>query len=179
MKTNTMKITNVTLTAMALLTPFLFAEEKGHEGHDHTDHGDKTHGHVAKMAGPNEGRIFVSTEPHTEFFVTPERKIKITFLDENNKAITPTDQTVSAIGGDRANPTRMVFAIEGEAMVSDKPLPEGKRIPLILQIKTAAEGDFVTEKFTVDLSNCPTCEHQEYACTCDHGEDGHEGHDHD
>ncbi|MFK7849962.1 MAG: hypothetical protein AB8D78_03190 [Akkermansiaceae bacterium] len=171
-----MKITNVTLTAVALLTPFLFADEKGHEGHDHSDHGDKAHEHVKKIAGPNGGRVIVATEPHTEIFITKDRKVKITFLSDDNKAITPKDQTVSAIGGDRSSPTRMTFAIEGDSMISDKALPKGNMIPLILQIKTAAEGDFVTEKMTVDLSNCPTCEYQEYACTCDHG---HKGHDHD
>ena len=52
-----MKITNVTLTAMALLTPFLFAE-KGHEGHDHDNHSDATHTHVKNIAGPNGGGRF-------------------------------------------------------------------------------------------------------------------------
>lgn len=165
-----MKITNVTLTAMALLTPFLFAE-KGHEGHDHDNHDETTHADVATMAGPNNGRILTSTEPHAEFFVTKERKVKITFIDAKGKAIAPGDQTVSAIGGDRTAPTRMVFSKDGDSFVSDKPLPEGNNIPFILQVKTTADGDNVTEKFNVNLSECPTCEHPEYACTCEHGEE--------
>ena len=177
MKTDTKTILGI---LSIIVSPFAFAEKADdHEGHDHADHGEKTHEHVKKIAGPNGGKILVSTEPHTEVFVTAERKIKITFLDENNKAITPTDQTVSAIGGNRAKPTRMVFAIDGDSMISDKPLPAGDMLPLILQIKTAAEGDFVMERFTVDLSDCPTCKHKEYACTCEHGEDDHKGHDHD
>lgn len=163
-----MKITSVTLTAMALLTPYLFAEQKGHEGHDHDDHSEKTHADVAKLVGPNEGRILTSTEPHAEFFVTPERRVKITFIDGNGKALPLDGQTVSAIGGDRAAPTRMIFAKDGESLVSDKPLPEGKLVPIILQIKTAPDADNVTEKFNVDFSDCPTCEHTEYACTCGH-----------
>lgn len=165
---NLMKITSVTLTAMALLTPYLFAEQKGHEGHDHDDHSEKAHDHVKGMAGPNEGRILTSTEPHVEFFITPERKVMITFIDGNGKALPLDGQTVSAIGGDRAAPTRMIFAKDGESLVSDKPLPEGKLVPIVLQIKTAPDADNVTEKFNVDFSDCPTCEHTEYACTCGH-----------
>ncbi len=163
-----MKITNVTLTAMALLTPYLFAEQKGHEGHDHDDHSEKTHKDVETLAGPNEGRILTSTEPHAEFFVTPERKVKITFLDEEGKTVSPEQATISAIGGDRTAPTRMTFARDGDSFISDKPLPEGKNIPIILQIKVAPDADNVTEKFNVDFSDCPTCKHPEYACTCDH-----------
>jgi len=172
-----MKITNVTLTAMALLTPFLFAE-KGHEGHDHDNHDGATHTDVATIAGPNQGRILTSTEPHAEFFVTKDRKIKITFIDENGKAVTPADETISAIGGERSAPTRMTFAKDGDSFISDKPLPEGKMVPLIMQIRTTPEGENVTEKFNVNLAGCPTCEHPEYACTCEHAADGHEGHDH-
>lgn len=166
-----MKITNVTLTAMALLTPYLFAEEKPkdeHTGHDHDDHSEKSHDHAEKIVGPNEGRILTTTEPHAEFFVTPDRKVKITFIDTDGNTLPLNGQSVSAIGGDRAAPTRMSFEKEGEALVSDKPLPEGKNIPIILQIKPASEADNITEKFNVDFSDCPTCEHPEYACTCAH-----------
>lgn len=163
-----MKITNVTLTAMALLTPFLFAEEKGHEGHDHDNHDEATHAHMEKMQGPNEGRVITSTEPHTEFFVTKDRKVKITFLDDKGKAITPELEAVSAIAGDRSSPTRMTFAKDGDSLISDKTLPDGLSIPIILQIKTTAEGDNVMERFNVNLDECPTCEHPEYACTCEH-----------
>ena len=166
-----MKITNVTLTAMALLTPYLFAQEKpaeDHTGHDHDDHSEKTHDHVKAIAGPNEGRILTSTEPHAEFFVTPERKVKITFIDEDGKTLPLDGQTASAIGGDRAAPTRMVFAKDGESLISDKALPEGKMIPIVLQIKPAPDADNVTEKFNIDFADCSTCKHLEYACTCEH-----------
>ena len=163
-----MKITNVTLTALALLTPYLFAEES-HEGHNHDDHSEKSHDHAKHIAGPNEGRIITATEPHVEFFVEKDRKIRITFLDAEHKAIAPAEgQLVSAIGGDRTSPTRMKFAVDGDSVISDQPLPEGKLVPIILQIKTAADADNVTEKFNVDFSDCSSCVHPEYACTCAH-----------
>jgi len=163
-----MKITNVTLTAMALLTPFLFAGEKDHEGHDHDDHSKATHDHVANIAGPNGGRVFTSTEPHFEFFVTKDRKIRLTFMDKDNKPAASEGATASAIGGERSAPTKMTFAKDGDTLISDKPLPDGINVPIILQVKSAADADNVTEKLNVDLSDCPTCKHPGYACTCDH-----------
>lgn len=150
------------------LSPALRAEEKGH---DHAEH-------AKKEAGPNGGRIVTSTEPHYEFFVTPENKVKITFLDEAGKPVALKEQSVTAIGGDRAKPTKMTFAKDGESLVSDKALPEGKEPPIVLQVKVTPDAKTVTEKFNVNLADCPTCKHKEYACTCDHGGDEHEGHDH-
>jgi hypothetical protein len=164
-----MKITNVTLTAMALLTPFLFAEKKGHEGHDHDDHDHATHDDVATIAGPNGGKVFTSTEPHFEFFVTKKRMIRLTFLDKDNKATAPAEgSSASAISGDRSSPTKMTFTKDGDSLISDKPLPEGKKVPMILQLKSAADADNVTEKLNIDLNSCSTCEQLEYACTCEH-----------
>lgn len=174
------------LILLALLgTPLAFADDKHdhskeskeeHAGHDHD------HDHGKKAAGPNGGRVITAVEPHFEFFVTPERKVKITFLGEDNKPVPAQEQTVTAVGGERSKPTRLAFAKEGDALLSDKPLPEGKMVPIILQVKTAPDAKTVTERFTVNLNDCPTCEHKEYACTCEHGHEGHdhghEGHDH-
>ena len=156
MKTNI----SILLAAIGLVfSPVIHAEE------DHS-HGDHTH--AKKEAGPNGGRVVLSVEPHFEFFVTPEGKVKLTFLGEDGKAIAVADQTVAAIGGDRAKPTRLAFNKEDGYLLSDKPLPEGKMIPIILQVKVSPEAKTVTEKFNVNLADCPTCAHKEYACTCDH-----------
>ena len=134
---------------------------------------------AGKTAGPNGGRIVaISDGPKYEFLVLPDRKVQLTFLGEGGKPADPADRTASAIGGDRTAPTRLVFTKSGQSLVSDKPLPEGKMIPIVLTVKTAPDAKSAVEKFNIDLSDCPTCEHQEYACTCAHGEEGHEGHDH-
>jgi hypothetical protein len=147
------KIAAILLATLALVS----AQEK----HDHA--------HAKKVAGPNGGRIVESVEPHFEFFVTPERKIKITFLTEDNKAAAPKEQTLTATGGDRANPTKFTFAKEGEALVSDKPLPTGNdNPPIILQIKSTPDAKTVTDRFNVNLARCGECKHSEYACTCEH-----------
>ncbi len=100
--------------------------------------------------------------------MTPERKIQITFIDDEGNALPLENPTVSAISGDRSSPTRMTFEKRGGSLVSDKPLPEGDAVPIILQIRTTPGANNITEKFNVDLENCPTCEHREYACVCEH-----------
>ncbi len=138
------------------LSPAVFAEEK--HGHDH----------AKKEAGPNGGRIVTSTEPHFEFLVLPDRKVKITFLGEDNKPKALAEQSVSAIGGERTAPTKLAFTKDGESLVSDKALPDGKMIPIVLTVKLSAEAKSVTEKFNVNMADCSECKHKEYACTCDH-----------
>lgn len=157
-----------------------FAEEKhdhkDHEGHDHAEH--EGHDHAKKIAGPNGGRVLTGVEPHLEFFFTKDRKVKITAVDDEGKAIPLGEQSVTVTGGSRANPTRMTFKKDGESLVSDKAFPEGNNLPVVVQIKAKPDAKSVIEKFTLNLSDCPGCDYLEYACTCDHGGDDHEGHDH-
>ncbi|WP_438479923.1 hypothetical protein [Oleiharenicola lentus] len=125
-------------------------------------HGDK------KVAGPNGGRIFESVTPHVEFFVTPERKIQFTFLDENNQAIAPGAQSVTVTTGDRTNPVTLTFTRQGNVLLSDTALPAGKNLPAVIQLKLTPESAPVIEKFNVNLSTYSECQHAEYACTCGH-----------
>ncbi len=159
-----MKTTLTTLTtalSLALANPAIAAP-----GHDHD----------RKIAGPNGGRVLTGVEPHLEFLVTEDRKVRITAVDDDGKVVELGEQDVRLIGGSRANPTRLSFVKEGNLLVSDKALPEGNNLPVVLQIRPTPDAKTVIEKFTLNLNDCPGCEHLEYACTCDHGD--HEGHDH-
>ena len=126
-------------------------------------------GAAEKIKAPNGGRIIESVTPHAEFLVTADKKIEIRFLDETGKVVTPADQGVTVTMGDRANPTKLSFTKDGEKLVSDKVIPEGKDLPVVLQIRSKEGEKASTAKFHLDLSKCPTCEHPEYACTCAHG----------
>lgn len=121
-----------------------------------------------KVAGPNGGRILATVEPRAEFFVLPDRKVQITFLDAAGKPVAPTEQTVTVTAGERSAPKTLAFAKAGNALVSTTPLPAGDGIPAVVQIKPAAAGKVVTEKFNVDLSKCGECKLAEYACICGH-----------
>ena len=137
-----------------------------HEGHDHDDHEGHDHGDI--VAGPNGGRVLTSVEPHAEFFVTDDRKVQIAFVNDDLKAVPAAGQNVSVIAGDRSSPTSLSFAKSGDVLLSDKALPAGNDFPVIVQIKTDGSAETVREKFNLNLSDCPTCDYKEYACTCAH-----------
>jgi len=177
------KKTNLTLKSFAALAavftlalgaPALQADEKDHKHEEHEGH-DHDHDHAE--AGPNGGRVLHAVEPHLEFFVTKDRKVQITALGEDGKAIPIGEQTVRITGGSRSNPTRMTLEKKGNVLLSDIAFPKGNDFPVVVQIKPAADAKTVIEKFNLNLADCPTCDYKEYACTCDHGD--HEGHDHD
>ncbi len=141
-----------------LATPALYA------GSDH----DTPHAHEKKEAGPNGGRVITSVTPHVEFLLTSERKVKITFLDDEYTIVSLSTQHISLIGGNRSNPTQLSFTQEGQVFISDKSLPEGNNLPIILTIQPDEESESVIEKFNLNTSDCPSCDYQEYACICGH-----------
>jgi hypothetical protein len=121
-----------------------------------------------KIKAPNGGRIIDAVEPHAEFLITKDKKIEIRFLDDAGKVVAPAAQTATVTMGDRAAPTKLAFTKDGDKLVSDKTVPEGKELPVVVQIKTTPDAKSVTAKFNLNLAACPTCEHAEYACSCDH-----------
>jgi hypothetical protein len=126
------------------------------------------HAAEKKVAGPNGGRILTKVEPRAEFFVMPDRKVQITFLDKAGKPIAPVEQTVIVTAGERSAPKTLTFAKSGAALVSNVALPAGDIVPTVVQIKPTPSGGLVTERFNVDMSKCGECKHAEYACICDH-----------
>ena len=120
-----------------------------------------------KVKAPNGGRIISKVTPHAEFLLTPEKKVEVRFL-EGGKVIAPTTQVVTVTMGDRAKPTKLAFTKDGDKLVSDKPVPEGDNLPVVLQIAPKEGEKPVSEKFNLNLSKCPECKLTEYACACDH-----------
>jgi hypothetical protein len=137
------------LAATALIAPL-----SAHEG--------------GKVAGPNGGRIITTVEPRAEFFVLPDRKVQITFLDKAGKPIAPASQTVTVTSGERASPVTLTFTKSGQTLVSNVAVPPGDSVPTVVQIKPAPNAATVTERFHVDLSKCGECKLSEYACICGH-----------
>ncbi len=138
------------------------AEKDGHEEHaGHEGHADR------KDGGPNGGRILGFAEPHLEFLVTEDRKVRIFALNDAHEAVPTGDLDVRVIGGDRTNPTDLSFAKDGDTLISDGAFPEGNDFPVVVRV-TPAGGETVTEKFNLNLNDCPSCDYPEYACICDH-----------
>jgi len=164
------------LLISALAMPLVFADEKKEKpkkgGEDVPGHVD----HVEAIKPPNGGRILHEIVPHAEFFITKERMVQITFVDDEGKPIKD-EATLKAMGGKLTAPTKFTFKKTKHGLISEQKLPEGKMVPILLRFKDAEGKAMSAEpiKFNVDLSDCPTCDYLEYACTCDHSHD----HDHD
>lgn len=154
------KLLTTTLLGLALAFTVNAADKEKHD-HDH----DKI------KAGPTGGRLVTKVEPHAEFFVTKDKKVEIRFVDDDNKVVAPGEQVITVIMGDRSAPTKLAFTKDGNKLVSDKAIPEGNDLPTVVQIKTKPEAKSVTEKFNLNLDDCPTCKNKEYSCTCAHGEE--------
>ena len=89
-------------------------------------------------------------------------------MDVDNKPAPLTGQTVSVITGDRSSPATLTFTHSATSFLSNEVLPEGDDYPIVVMLKQAADGKAVNEKFTMDFSDCPTCDYLECACTCAH-----------
>jgi hypothetical protein len=156
-----MKTTLLTLAiaALGLAINVRAAEEEKHD-----------HEHDAK-AGPTGGKLITEVEPHVEFFVNKDNKVEIRFIDDDMKVVAPGEQVISVTLGDRSAPTKLAFTQDGDKLISDKAIPEGENLPTVVQIKTTPDAKAVTEKFNLNLEQCPTCKNKEYACACAHGEE--------
>ena len=116
-----------------------------------------TFAHAAeKLKAPNNGRIISSVTPQAEFLITPDKKIEVRFLDAAGKVIAPAAQIVTVTMGDRAAPTKLAFTQDGDKLVSDKVIPEGKELPVVLQIKSTPDAKAVSAKFNLNLSLAQT-----------------------
>lgn len=150
------------LTAFLTLALAFIASAADKDKHDHE--------HEAK-AGPTGGKLITEVEPHVEFFVNADKKVEIRFFDDDMKVVAPGEQVISVTLGDRSAPTKLTFTKDGNKLISDKAIPEGADLPTVVQIREKEGAKAVTEKFNLNLAQCPTCKNKEYACTCAHGEE--------
>ena len=130
-----MKLKSLVLPFLACLTLGLSVVTA--QAHDHSKPA------VKKIAGPNGGRILTGFEPRAEFFVTADRKVQITFLGEDGKAVAPAEQVVTVTAGDRSAPTKLTFAKSGNVLLSDVALPTGDEVPTVVQFKPKPEAKTV------------------------------------
>lgn len=149
--------TKLKLTTALLLTLFAspLAIAAGDHDHDH-DHGKDHHHDENVNQGPNGGHVITSKAGFAfEVTVDKERKARIVFLDKENKAVALGEQGITGIAGERSAPTKLNFAKGNQAdantLISDKALPAGAHVPMILTIKTAPDAKAVTERFELHL----------------------------
>ena len=136
----------------------------------HDDH-EKESDHEIKVAGPNGGKIMEILDPHFEFFITKEKKVQITFLNEHGETIQPSSQLFSLIAGSGSRRTKLKFEKLGNVLISNEVLPKGNRIPVILNIQASPGSKKILKNIQLSLRECTSCSYKRYACVCG-------GHDH-
>lgn len=117
--------------------------------------------------GPNGG-LLLKTEPRAEFFVNKDRKVVISFLDDELKEISPGDRTarvtVLAPSGRKA----LEFEPKGSALVSEEPLPDGDGYTIVAQIFETPDARPQNYRVVYEEHICGGCDLAEYACICGH-----------
>ncbi len=120
------------------------------------------------QSGPNGGRLITKVFPHAEFFLTTDRQIQITFVDEAGQTVSPADQVVKVTTGQRSAPTTLTFSAQDGVLLSESSVPLGNRFPTVVQIKPNPDARTVVERFYLNTIVCSGCDNPEYACTCGH-----------
>lgn len=147
--------------------------DQSHEiGQESTEEDEDHHHHDEDLEtpGPNGGRLVELKDSNFEIFIDEERRIEFRLLDENLTEIPHAAKHVSIITGDRQSPIEFELSSKSQFVLSStNSIPEGNSTPVILKVTDKESNSTLhVEKFTANLSNCPTCDYLEYACICGH-----------
>lgn len=119
------------------------------------------------VAGPKGGRL-LDAEPHkAEFFVTPDRRVEITFYDA---ALKPTDagaQTVAVTAEAPDGKAKLELVKTATGFVSKTALPAGDPYRVVVQVRASADARPKNFRIDLNLVTCAECLQAEYACICD------------
>jgi hypothetical protein len=120
------------------------------------------------IPGPKGGKLLENPSPRAEFFIDKERKVVITFYDDNLKAIAVGEQIAAMI----IQPPQVRQTIEFEkkdgALASKAPLPEGDDYAVVLQLKVKPGEPSQNFRIVIDTHPCSECKRPAYACVCGH-----------
>lgn len=131
-----------------------------------------------KASGPSGGRMLDSS-PRVEFFVNGERKVEVRLWDEQLKPLPLSSGLIGVIAQAPSGKTTLNMEAKADALVSTAALPEGDGYTVVVQVRATADSKPQNFRIPLHMENCGGCQRAEYACTCDHAEEGsHEGHGH-
>lgn len=119
-----------------------------------------------EVESPSSSKANQRLRVSAAFLVLPDRRVRLTFVD--GAVVSPGDRIATVTTGERSAPVRLTFKAEGESLVSENPLPDGKAFPVILQIQSLPGEKPALAKFQLDLSICGGCKKPEYVCSCEH-----------
>lgn len=124
-----------------------------------------------RKQGPNQNGLITGLKPHLEFPVTGNRRVRLLFVDDENKAVMRPEVSVSLIGSDPSNPIRMRPGKTRTGYLSVEKLSEGRDLPTIPRGKRDADARRKTIPFNLNLNESPTSDLVGYHCPCKHGGD--------
>jgi hypothetical protein len=119
------------------------------------------------LAAPNGGKVLEAGDIHVEFLVQPDRTVRVTFLDKAMNPVPAADRSVAVTAQAPSGSTKLEFEPKEGAFVSKSPLPDGDGYTIVLQIKAAPDGKSKNFRILLNLADCGTCKHKEYACICE------------
>ncbi|WP_211325676.1 hypothetical protein [Roseimicrobium gellanilyticum] len=118
-------------------------------------------------AGPRKGLIMELQGKNAEFFVEKDHTVSIAFYDASGKALTPSDEVVTATAEAPSGKAKLEFEKKGNLLVSKAPLPSGDGYQVVVQAKASADAKSKNFRVKLQLHTCAGCSNPEYACTCD------------
>jgi len=121
--------------------------------------------HEGVELGPNGGRILEFSKDetmHGELTLKGD-KFHIAVLDKDMKPVTMTEQTLTAVTGDRAAPQKLTVEKDAKGFV----IPVVKAGEwLILQYKNTTEAKAITARLEYNTAICEECSNAEWLCKC-------------
>lgn len=114
------------------------------------------------QVGPNGGRILPGS-PTAEFWITPERKIQITFLDSDYQPIPLSRQTARATAQLPGERLTLAFEPHENILLTTSPLPETDGYTIVVQLRSTPESRPSNHRIFFEDHLCSGCKLIEYA----------------
>jgi hypothetical protein len=126
--------------------------------------------HAEKIiGGPKGGRLLEVENQKAEFFITPDKKVEITFYDAGLKPMGPGEHVVAVTAEPKSGKAKVELEKTATGFISQSPLPEGAPYRVVVQLRAKPDAKPQNFRVDLDLQTCDGCKRGEYACTCDEG----------
>lgn len=119
-------------------------------------------------AGPKGGRLLDSAPHRAEFFVTPERTVRIAFYDAALKPVAPGERVVIVTAEPASGRVPIALEKTSDGFVSKAALPAGEPYRVVIQVREKPGATPKNFRIDLNLGPCGECQRAEYACICGH-----------
>ncbi|MBK8090560.1 MAG: hypothetical protein IPK32_00810 [Verrucomicrobiaceae bacterium] len=122
-------------------------------------------GHEGVERGPNGGRILEFSDNETMHgeIAVKDGKFHIALLDKDMKAVVMSEQSLTAVTGDRAAPAKLEVTKDAKGFTL--PLVKAGEW-LILRYKETPSAKAITARLEYNTATCEECKAEEWLCKC-------------